>query len=149
MKPAIHRQIAANYPFLLTLQTRFSDMDTLEHLNNVAIAGLYEEARVRFHREVLEGAMPRAPDMRTVVASLSISYLHEGFYPDQLACGTGIVSIGRSSYVVGQAFFQNGQCIGVCDTVLAQRKEGAAALVTPELRAGYEKLLIGGAVSSQ
>ena len=45
------RDIAA-YPVRFTLPTRYGDMDANAHLNNVAIARLIEESRVRFHYDV-------------------------------------------------------------------------------------------------
>lgn len=39
------RLLLDNYSFQITIPTRFADLDTLRHVNNVAIASLYEESR--------------------------------------------------------------------------------------------------------
>ena len=45
--PDADRLVEGNYGFIFDLEPRFSDMDAQRHLNNVAIAQYYEEARTR------------------------------------------------------------------------------------------------------
>ena len=49
LKDEAWRLDPAAYRLRLTIPTRYGDMDANAHLNNVAIARLFEESRVRFH----------------------------------------------------------------------------------------------------
>ena len=117
MRPSQTRLQAATYPFSTQIATRFGDMDALRHLNNVALAGVYEEARLRFGAEAGVASL-REPGHRLVVGEVEIRYIGEGRYPAPLDVGVGLTEIGRSSYRLGLGMFQEGRCIGVCDTVL-------------------------------
>lgn len=142
MKPSPDRLILERYPCIVTMQTRFADMDPQHHLNNVAIAGLYEDGRVRLNNEIMAGGWGSSGP-RTVAAHVSIAYLREGFYPGEVTLGGGILSVGRSSYVMGQAMFQNGECIGVCDSTLVYREDAGPAPLPEALRATFERFMIG------
>src|ERR1700761_4493612 len=110
-RPAAERLALATHPVRFDTAPRFGDLDPLRHLNNAALARIYEDGRVRF----LDSSGARTgwePGCRFVVAEVTIRYLAEGRYPDPLVLGTGVLSIGRSSFVIAQALFQNGRCIG-------------------------------------
>jgi acyl-CoA thioester hydrolase len=131
------RREAGRYAFQLKLDTRFADMDPNRHLNNSAIARLYEEARVRFHIDLrarhLEVGQPHF-----LVARVEIDYLDEGHYPAPVNLGLGVISVGGSSYRLGVGLFQNDRCIGLSDAVLVHRGEKGPAKIPDKLRAALE-----------
>ncbi|NWH08813.1 MAG: acyl-CoA thioesterase [Alphaproteobacteria bacterium] len=123
------------YPFSVPLLARFGDMDIGQHLNNVAIARYYEEARVVFNQSLLGdlrlSSRPDAP-ARVLVAQVNITYLREGRYPGQLTVGVGVARIGTTSYTLGCALFQEDDCLGVSDAVIVHAgKDGPAPLPEP------------------
>jgi len=126
------RELAA-YPWSHEVATRFSDMDINRHLNNVAVAQLYEETRVRFNWE-LRGRCPELKP-RYLVGRVEIDYLGEGLYPLPVTAAYGVASVGTSSFRVAMALFQRGACIGLCDTVMVHRGEAGPAPVPDALRA--------------
>ncbi|MBW3558944.1 MAG: thioesterase family protein [Proteobacteria bacterium] len=133
MKPDPARLNLDAYPFTVEVPTRFADVDPLRHLNNVRLAEIYEEGRVRLHLAMaVEGA--REKGSRTVIAQLTVRYLAEGFYPATLLAGGGVSRIGGSSYEIAQGLFQDGRCIGTCDTVLVYTREGRSAPLPETLR---------------
>ena len=69
MRPEQFRLSRATYPYFRRVIARFSDMDVEGHLNNVALASFYEDARVSFLREI--AGAPRE-GFRFVIASLDI-----------------------------------------------------------------------------
>lgn len=141
MKPDPQRADPGLYPFTHEVPPRFNDMDALRHLNNVALAAVYEEGRIAMHRALdMDGL--REPGTRTVVAQVNITYLLEGHYPQSLFVGCGLTRIGGSSYTIAQGLFQDGQCIGVCDTVIVNTKAGRSHRLAPGFRAVLETLLI-------
>ena len=131
------RLLAATYPARIELPTRFGDMDANYHLNNVAIAQLFEEARVQFNSgsaKLLGGVRPRM-----MVAHVGIDYLAEGHYPGPVALHLGIAHIGNSSFTMALAAFQQDRCFALCDSVLVVRSpEGGAAPLPPRLRERLE-----------
>ncbi|WP_417620168.1 acyl-CoA thioesterase [Parasphingorhabdus sp.] len=113
----------ANYPISVITQTRFQDIDPNRHLNNVAFAAMFENARVRLNRNLRPWA-DRPKNERSMVAAVTINYLREGQYPDDVEISSGVSRIGTSSYVITQAMFQNGHCIATCDAVIVCRTDG-------------------------
>ena len=86
-KPEGWRLNLAAYPIILESDTRFQDMDINGHLNNVAFASLFENARVQLHRKARPWA-DRPDNERTMVASVEINYLREGNFQFVIVCRT-------------------------------------------------------------
>ena len=139
MKPDPRRADAGRYPFTHDVPPRFNDMDALRHLNNVALAAVYEEGRIALHRAFDKNGI-REPGTRTVIAQVNITYLAEGHYPDVLQVAAGVTRIGRSSYEIAQGLFQNGRLIGVADTVIVNTRDGRSHPLSPAFVAGLETL---------
>ncbi len=68
MKPDAYRLILGNYPLSVTVPSRFRDLDTLGHINNVAIGSFYEEGRARLNRECFPIEMRKRHKMRMLIA---------------------------------------------------------------------------------
>ena len=138
-RPEAWQLIAENYPVSVVMQTRFQDIDPNRHLNNVAFAAMFETARVRLNRELRPWA-DRPKNERSMVAAVTINYLREGHYPDDVEISSGVSSIGTSSYVIVQAMFQNGQCIATCDSIIVCRTDGEGKPLRAEVVAELEKM---------
>jgi acyl-CoA thioester hydrolase len=132
-KPESWRLNPASYPNHIDMQTRFQDMDINGHLNNVAFAVLFENARVLVNR-ALRPWVDRPKNERTMVAAVEINYLREGNYPDPVLMCSGIGRIGTSSWTIEQAMFQNDVCIATCDTAVVCRTDGEGKPLRADLR---------------
>ena len=148
MKPDPRRLEPTGYPFMTEIPTRFGDMDALRHLNNVALAQVYEEGRVRLHRSIAVD-VAREKGARTVVVQVTLRYLAEGFYPAPLQVAGGISRIGGSSYEIAQALFQDGRCIGLCDTVIVYTRDRGSAPLPGAYRALLQPLLMSASASGE
>ena len=126
------------YPIRQEITTRVSDNDGYGHLNGIRIGHYYEEGRASFYRTI--GDLAKHP--RVLVAELTIRYLAEGFWPGQVEVATRIVRIGSSSFVMGQALWQNGVCIGLCDTVLVHSSNGQSSPLPAHFRNQLERNLL-------
>lgn len=115
-KPEPWRLASDIYPFVTTIQTRYQDLDIMGHVNNVAMAGIFETARVRFHRHL--GRHPHDSGVRWLIAAVSLNYLQEAHFPAEITVGSAIGSIGNTSWTVMSAAFQDGECVATCDTVV-------------------------------
>ncbi len=138
-RPETWQLVAENYPVSVVMQTRFQDIDPNRHLNNVAFASLFENARVRLNRE-LRPWNDRPKNERSMVAAVTINYLREGQYPDDVEVSSGVSKIGTSSYVIAQAMFQNGLCIATCDSVIVCRTDGEGKPLRAPVVAALEKM---------
>ncbi len=106
----------ARYPFTTTIDPRFGDLDVNLHVNNVAMAGLLEDSRVRFHRQC--GYRDLLVGMTSMVASVAIEYLGEAAYPDGVEIGCAMEHVGRTSHRLVQVAAQHGKPIVFARTVL-------------------------------
>ncbi len=138
-RPEAWQMIAENYPVSVVMQTRFQDIDPNRHLNNVAFAAMFENARVRLNRSLRPWA-DRPKNERSMVAAVTINYLSEGQYPDDVEISSGVSRIGTSSYVITQAMFQNGRCLATCDSVIVCRTDGEGKPLRQEVIAELEKM---------
>ncbi|MEJ6594153.1 acyl-CoA thioesterase [Parasphingorhabdus sp.] len=138
-RPDPWQLIAENYPVSVVMQTRFQDIDPNRHLNNVAFAAMFENARVRLNRGLRPWA-DRPRNERSMVAAVTINYLREGQYPDDVEISSGVSRIGTSSYVIAQAMFQNGQCLATCDSVIVCRTDGEGKPLRQEVVKELEKM---------
>jgi len=118
------------YPLKVRILARYADVDPLWHINNVAIAQYYEEARVSTTMMVMGGRRVVSPEGdRILIAHQSIDYLREATYPGSLEVGIGVLHVGRSSFRYGMAMFQDGACVSVSEAVLVHADaQGPAAL---------------------
>ncbi len=129
----------STYPLVTELALRYGDVDRQGHLNNVAIATFYQEARL----DVLQHALgPITTRSRIMVAEQTLKFLGEGF-PVATTFGSGVSRLGRSSYGLAHGMFQDGRCIGLCDTVLVNvGDDGKSAPMPDAMRAALEALLL-------
>jgi acyl-CoA thioester hydrolase len=141
MKPPAWRQDPDVYPHVFELQPRYHDEDALRHINNIAVAAYYDEARSRFSRQVFAQAGIEKTT-RIVTADSRVTYLAEVFYPDMVEVRTGILRIGGASYDLGQALFQKGRCVGVAMTTFVQASSEGASPLSDSLRAALEAAMV-------
>lgn len=141
MKPPAWRQDRAIYPHTFAIQTRYADEDRLGHVNNIAIAGYYDEARSRFSRAIFN-SIGKNEMSRIVTADSRVTYLAEVFYQDELDVCTGILRIGTASYEIGQALFQKGRCVGICTTTFVQATSSGSSPLSDSLKAALARMQI-------
>ena len=133
-----------SYPFSTVTETRFQDLDPLGHINNVAMAALFENGRVRFNRELLVERKRRVAGERWLIARVEVNYLAEGHFPDPIVVTSAIGRIGTSSWDIVSAAFQNGKCIGLCDTTIVKTNADGSAPIGDEFRLELESYLFKG-----
>lgn len=141
MKPPVWRQQRSIYPYVTRLQTRYRDEDRLAHINNIAIAEFYDEARSRFTRDLFVRAGV-GMKTRIVTADSRLTYLAEVFHMQDVDIATGILRIGSSSYDIGQALFIGDVCKGICTTTFVHAATTGATPMGDDLRAALQDMLI-------
>jgi acyl-CoA thioester hydrolase len=106
----------ATYSQWANEKVRFSDTDMLGHVNNASLATYFESGRTECIRNTI--AKYAEPGMVFVVAKLTINFLTEVHYPAKIDIGTGILSIGRTSFTVVQALFDGERCVASSEAVI-------------------------------
>ncbi|HUN45887.1 MAG TPA: thioesterase family protein [Stellaceae bacterium] len=117
---------------------RYGDTDRQGHVNNAVFATFCETGRVSFlYDEKLQLAGPGA---NFVVVRLEIDFRAELFYPGQVDIGTRVLSMGRSSFRVGQGVFKGDLCAATAESVmvLMDGSTRRAKPLTPQLRQWLE-----------
>lgn len=135
-RPTPERLTPAHYPHHDVIQTRFQDLDILGHINNVAMAVLFESARVRFNRAL---GLLRPGSHRFLVARVEVNYLAEGSFPDDVAAYHGIGRIGTRSWEILGMLAQNGTPIATADVTLVMSAATGASELPGELRTVLEE----------
>jgi len=128
------------YPVWHEIPTRDGDLDPLGHVNNVAITRLYEEARVLFEQTLRQRHTFRPAS--GVLVQLNVHYLGAARYPEPVRIGCGIKRLGRASYTVAQAMYQDGQCVGVSDATVAHVRADGTGPLPDDFRSALETALL-------
>lgn len=117
----------ARYPFSCRIEPRFSDLDANLHINNVALTGILEDARVRFHR--ISGYHAALEGLAAMVVSFQVEYLDQSYYPEPLDVYVAATRLGRSSYVLNQLARQEDRIVAFSQAVMVcMGKSGPAPL---------------------
>jgi acyl-CoA thioester hydrolase len=101
-------------------------MDVNRHLNNGTFGRLFEEGRVDLHHRVFgSSATPRsAHGPALLLATITMEFVREGRYPGSVEVATAVTRVGRSSFELAQAAFQDGACIALADCVMVKAARG-------------------------
>ena len=108
------RLVRESYPFRVDMRTRFGDLDTNRHVNNVALAGWYLDALAELHLDVL-GYPTGGPLDSLAPSSLRIDYLTEVLYPAINQLRVGVVELNATSVRYACGLFDGPRCIGLAD----------------------------------
>jgi acyl-CoA thioester hydrolase len=138
-KPAPYLLQPETYPFRTMIQTRYADLDANNHLNNVAIAALFEEGRMRLSMGFYDA---RVSPSGAVVAAANYSYVREGVYGVDVEMAAGIAKIGNTSWIIHAAAFQNGAAIATCHSTTVHIANGAPAPLPEAWRDQLARYLI-------
>lgn len=127
----------AGYPHICEVTTRYADLDPNNHINNVAMAAIIEDARVRFH--LASGFAKAIPaGAQIMVVSLTIDYLAQAHYPHPLVIHSGLASVGERSLRLRHLLVQNGRPVALAEAVAVHVVDGKAVPLPETLRGTIE-----------
>ena len=104
-----------DYPFRLTDNVRFADLDPNQHVNNAVYATYFETGRVTLMKDKSYGLMP--PGLSWMMVRLDMHFRAELRWPGTIEMGLGVVKFGRSSVTFDQVVFSAGQCVASAQAV--------------------------------
>ncbi|MBY0550675.1 MAG: acyl-CoA thioesterase [Candidatus Obscuribacterales bacterium] len=109
------------YKHWTQINLRYGDTDRQGHINNAVYCTLLEAGRVDslfIGLETIAG-----PNTAFVIAKLSLDYLNEMNFPGIAEVGTGMLSLGRTSFRMGQCIFKDGICVCTAESVIVLTEE--------------------------
>ena len=96
---------------------RYGDTDRQGHINNAAYCTFFESGRVAFLFDN-GGQLLAGKGLGVVIAKLTLDYLEELNFPGTVEVGSKILSIGRSSFRVGQGAFMGETCHSTAESII-------------------------------
>lgn len=127
-------------PFHCTLDTRWRDLDALNHVNNSNYLTYLEEARLRW-LQTLES--PWATDDHTpVLAGVELGFRKPITWPCRIDVMLEVTRVGRTSLTIGHRItdVEDSACLyldGHCTLVWIDRHTGQPIPLPDELREAY------------
>ena len=88
---------------------RNPDTDQFGHVNNAVMASFFEAGRMELFAK--RPADPVAAKLQLVVVRLLMNVHKELYYPGEVAIGSIVTRVGRSSFDVAQGLFASDDCI--------------------------------------
>jgi acyl-CoA thioester hydrolase len=97
---------------------RYADTDRQGHVNNSVFSTALETGRVELLYAPGAGIVETGKSF--VIARLELDFRGELTWPGEVAIGTNVDSVGRTSFTLAQALFQREQCVAEARTVIVQ-----------------------------
>ena len=124
-----------DFPYRLSDNVRFADLDPNEHVNNAVYASYFETSRVTLMKGRSFGLKP--PGCSWMMVRLDIHFRAELRWPGTIELGLGIAKFGRTSVSFDQVVFSEGKCAASARSVMVMIDEATRKPVplTPEIKA--------------
>lgn len=140
--------ILEDFPYQVTDNVRFADLDPNNHVNNVVYATYFETGRVTLTNDRTNRLMPEG--FAWVMVQLDIHFRAELRWPGTVELGLGVAKLGRTSVIFDQVVFSNGICAAsaraVC--VLLDETTREATPLTKDIIRNLERWLRRGATGA-
>jgi len=126
-----------DFPYRLTDNVRFADLDPNQHVNNAVYATYFETGRVTLMKDPSYGLMPE--ELGWIMVRIDIHFRAELHWPGQIELGLGVAKFGRTSVSFDQVVFSEGKCVASARaiTVLIDEVTRKPVPLTPELKAKF------------
>jgi acyl-CoA thioester hydrolase len=120
---------------------RFSDQDSLGHINNVALSQYFEVSRTAFVYDVIRLAGPEAMEtVEFILARVVIDFVSELHYPGAVEVGGRLIRLGNKSMTSGYGIFSGQRCIATSEAVnVFYDMKTRSSMVPPESVRGILK----------
>ena len=130
-----------DYPYRLSDNVRFADLDPNQHVNNAVYATYFETGRVTLMKDRSRGLVPAG--LGWIMVRLDIHFRAELHWPGTIELGLGVVKFGRTSVTFEQVVFSEGRCVASAQavTVLIDETSRKPVPLTSELKANFQRWL--------
>ena len=104
-----------DFPYRLTDNVRFADLDPNQHVNNAVYATYFETGRVTLMKDETFGLMPDG--LAWIMVRLDIHFRAELKWPNTIEMGLGVSKFGRTSVRFDQVVFCGELCVASAQSV--------------------------------
>ena len=104
-----------DFPYRLTDNVRFADLDPNHHVNNAVYATYFETGRVSLMKDHSYGLIP--PGLTWIMVRLDMHFRAELRWPGTIEMGLGVSKFGRTSVTFDQVVFSEGICVASAQSV--------------------------------
>jgi acyl-CoA thioester hydrolase len=104
-----------DFPYRLTDNVRFADLDPNQHVNNAVYATYFETGRVTLMKDRSHGLMPAG--LGWIMVRIDIHFRAELRWPGKIEMGLGVAKFGRTSVTFDQVVFSEGRCVASAQAV--------------------------------
>jgi len=98
-----------DFPYRLSDNVRFGDLDPNQHVNNAVYATYFETGRVTLMKDPQYELTP--PGLAWIMVRLDIHFRAELRWPGKIELGLGVSKFGRTSVTFDQVVFSEGKCV--------------------------------------
>ncbi|QHO78152.1 thioesterase [Bradyrhizobium sp. CCBAU 051011] len=126
-----------DFPYRLSDNVRFADLDPNQHVNNAVYATYFETGRVTLMKDRSYGLIPEG--LGWIMVRIDIHFRAELHWPGKIELGLGVAKFGRTSVSFDQVVFSEGKCVASARaiTVLIDEVTRKPVPLTPELKAKF------------
>jgi acyl-CoA thioester hydrolase len=137
-----------DFPFRLTDNVRFADLDPNQHVNNAVYATYFETGRVSLMKDHSYGLIP--PGLTWIMVRLDMHFRAELRWPGTIEMGLGVSKFGRTSVTFDQVVFSEGICVASAQSVsvLIDEKTRKPAPLTEAIMTKFQPWLRKGMKSA-
>ena len=130
-----------DFPYRLTDNVRFADLDPNQHVNNAVYASYFETGRVTLVKDRSYGLMPSG--LGWMLVRLDIHFRAELRWPGTIEMGLGVAKFGRTSVTFDQVVFSEGKCVASAQSVMVLIDESTRkpTKLTPEIVRNFQPWL--------
>ena len=134
-----------DFPYRLTDNVRFADLDPNAHVNNAVYATYFETGRVTLMKDPGFGLTPER--LAWIMVRLDIHFRAELRWPGTIEMGLGVVKFGRTSVTFDQVVFSEGKCVASAQSVSVLLDEATRkpTPLTPGILANFQRWIRRGA----
>ena len=128
-----------DFPYRLTDNVRFADLDPNQHVNNAVYATYFETGRVTLMKDRSFGLMPEG--LAWIMVRLDIHFRAELKWPGAIEMGLGVSRFGRTSVTFDQVVFSDGVCVASAQSVsvLIDDATRKPTPLTDEIKTNFER----------
>jgi acyl-CoA thioester hydrolase len=130
-----------DFPYRITDNVRYADLDPNQHVNNAVYASYFETGRVTLVKDRSRGLMPDG--LAWMMVRLDMHFRSELRWPGGIEMGLGLVKFGRTSVTFDQVVFSEGKCMASAQSVsvLIDAKTHKPMPLTAEIVAAFQPWL--------
>ena len=130
-----------DFPYRLTDNVRFADLDPNQHVNNAVYATYFETGRVTLMKDKSYWQLPEG--LTWIMVRLDIHFRAELRWPGTIEMGLGVAKFGRTSVTFDQVVFSEGRCVASAQsvTVLIDETTRKPTPLTAEILTNFQRWL--------